>query len=261
MAKPKQLLSDEQIKRFVPSISIDCVVFGYLNKKLHVLLIKYKDTEAWTLPGGFLEHDAEMDETATNVVSLRTGIDDVYLNQFYTFSSLNRHWKHKEKDWKCLQTLITKLPEADQKPFEQLVTQRYISTAYFALIDATKVSPKPDMYGQLCSWIPVTEVPEMVLDHNKIVEKALIKLRKRINYLPIGKTLMPEKFTMSDFQTLYEAILGKSLDRGNFQRKIMKLGFLIRNEKLMTGAQHKAPYLYSINHEVYDKMVIEGVGF
>ena len=146
--------------------------------------------------------------------------------------------------------LIAKLPEADQKPFEQLVTQRYISTAYFALIDATKVNPKPDMYGQLCSWIPVTDVPEMVLDHNKIVEKALIKLRKRINYLPIGKTLMPEKFTMSDFQTLYEAILGKTLDRGNFQRKIMKLGFLIRNEKLMTGAQNKAPFLYSKDHVV-----------
>jgi len=261
MAKPKQLLSDQQIRRFVPSISIDCVVFGYLNKKLHVLLIKYKYTEAWSLPGGFLEHDAEMDETATNIVSSRTGIDEVYLNQFYTFSALNRHWKHKEKDWKCLQTLIAKLPEPDQKPFEQLVTQRYISTAYFALLDATKVYPKPDMYGQLCDWIPALEIPELVLDHNTIVNKAICTLRKQLNFLPIGKTLMPDRFTMSEFQSLYEAILGKSLDRGNFQRKIMKLGFLIRHEKLMTGAQNKAPYLYSINHEVYDKLVAEGVGF
>lgn len=261
MAKQKELLSDLHIPGIVPSISIDCVVFGYLEKKLHVLLIKYKDTQSWTLPGGFLYEGAEMDETATNIVSSRTGIDNVYLNQFYTFSSLDRHWKHKKKDWECLQTLLAKLPERDQKPFEELMIQRYISTAYFVLLNAAEVRVKPDIHGQLCNWISLSEIPELVLDHNEIVNKAIRALRKRLNFLPIGKTLMPEKFTMSDFQTLYEAILGKYLDRGNFQRKIMKLGFLIRHEKLMTGAQNKAPYLYSIDHEVYDKLVAEGIGF
>ena len=96
-----------------------------------------------------------------------------------------------------------------------------------------------------CEWISVNHLPTLVFDHSLIVEKALQTIRSELNYLPIGNELLPEKCTMSQLQKLHECVLGTQLDRGNFQRKILKQGLLKRHEKQMTGGAHKAPYLYS----------------
>ena len=96
---------------------------------------------------------------------------------------------------------------------------------------------------------------------NRRYGQALEQLRIRINYLPIGIALLPEKFTMKEFQTLYESILHKDLDRGNFQKKMLKLGILDRGEKKLSGKAHKAPYLYTFNKERYDELLQKGIGY
>lgn len=107
----------------------------------------------------------------------------------------------------------------------------------------------------------VDSLPKLVFDHNDILEKAIVHLRHQLNYVPLGLSLLPKKFTMQDLQKLYETILGKPIERSNFQRKILKLDILIRREKLMSGAANKAPYLYSFDEKKYNCLIKDGIGF
>lgn len=255
--------SDHFVDRddLVPGVSIDCVVFGYHNKVLHVLIMKYFDSNAWALPGGFLPKDKEMKTVASEVLADRAGVSDVFFQQLFTFDSLNRGWDCNELSQKTLSGVLNRFTPEERENLASIFKQRYVSTAYFALVNSNEVIPKPDSLSEKCEWVAVSELPPMVLDHELMVNKALERLRIQLNYLPIGRSLLNEKFTMSDFQSLYESILQRKLDRGNFQRKILKLNILIRHEKLMTGAQNKAPYLYSINNAVYDELLKSGIGF
>lgn len=248
------------IAQSVPGISIDCVVFGYKERALHILALQYDD-KAWALPGGFLPKNAEMDTVATEILEARTGVSNIFLEQFYTFSSLDRSWDCNELSASGFEAAKSNWPKEDQPMLARWFEQRFISTAYFALVDCRKVRPIPDAISKNCTWVSIKKLPDFILDHKLIITKALSHLRKQINYLPIGRELLEDKFTMLDLQVLYETILDKKLDRGNFQRKIMKLNMLIRHEKLMTGAQNKAPYLYSIDHDVYDQLIKNGIGY
>lgn len=248
-----------QIDNFMPSISLDCVVFGYQNKRLHVLLLRYRGTDIWALPGGFLPKDSEMEEVVTAILSERTGVENIFLNQFHTFSSVNRGWK--DSDSENFEIIKSYWPEEYHEKLVKWFDQRFISTAFMAFVDASLSTPSPDEISDECTWIPLDDLPPLALDHHQIIQEAKKQLRQQINYLPLGRSLMPAKFTMYDLQSLYETVLGIELDRGNFQRKMMKLGFLNRHEKLMTGASNKAPYLYSLNDEKYDRLIEEGIGF
>ncbi len=251
----------EIIETSFPGVSLDCVVLGYRKRSLHVLALRYKNDSAWALPGGFLPETAEMGEAAQEILKRRTGVENIYLDQFHTFSSLNRGWDSNEISRRGFETVKANWSGEDKPLFERWFSQRFISTAYFALVDCNKVNPVPDHISDECTWVAVSELPDFILDHREIIKKALMHLRRQMNYLPIGRELLPEKFTIVDLQSLYETILGRKLDRGNFQRKMMKLNMLVRHEKLMTGAQNKAPYLYSIDHVVYDELLRNGIGF
>lgn len=259
----KNLTEDfiKNIKNYIPGISLDCVIFGYRNGVLHVLLLKYRNVDAWSLPGGFLPRDKEMDDAANKVLFKRTGLTDIFLTQFNTFSSLNRGWDSSEQSKLVIKNLQTNWPKAHQKKLKAWFHQRFISTAYLSLIQTEKATLTMDDLSECCEWKPIADLPKLVLDHKLMIEMALKYLKVRINYLPIGKSLLPDKFTMLDVQTLYESIIQKQLDRGNFQRKMLKLGIFNRHEKLMTGASNKAPFLYSINHEVYSRLLEEGIGY
>ena len=251
----------DQIEEFVPSISMDCVVFGYRDKRLHVLLLKYKSTDTWALPGGFLPKEAEMEEVIAEILFQRTGLKNIFLSQFYTFSSVKRGWWGSKQDSKNFDIIKSIWPNQHREKLTKWFNQRFISTAFMALVDSEKVKPRMDELSDDCRWIALDNLPTLALDHRAMIEEARRQLRQKINYLPIGRSLLPKKFTMHELQTLYEAILDEKMDRGNFQRKMMKLGMLIRHEKLMTGAANKAPYLYSLNHDIYDRLIEDGIGF
>jgi len=239
--------------RLLPGVSIDCVVIGFDLTELHILILKLKEHELWMLPGGFIRLDEDMDEAATRILEERTKIKLPYLMQFYTFGAVNRRDKNMHPDLGLLGDAY--------KSFASFVEQRFISTGYLSLVDIQSCAPTPDILSDQCTWIPLSELPALLYDHDEIVKKALEQVRNRINYMPVGISLLPEKFTMKEFQTLYEQILGKSLDRGNFQKKMLKLGFLDRHEKQLSGGAHKAPYLYSFNRKKYNELVEHGIGY
>ncbi len=260
----KEYLTDDlvaRIRTFVPGISLDCVVFGYSEGVLKVLLLKYYDVEAWGLPGGFLQSDMEMHQAANEVLYKRTGLRDVFLTQYHTFSSLNRGWDVNKRSMSAINQVRSIWPDKHKAELEAWFYQRFISTAFLALIQADKASLSNDHISEFCEWKPISDLPPLVLDHRLMIEMALEYLKVQINYMPVGKFLLADKFTMSDVQILYETILQKTLDRGNFQRKMLKLGIFKRHEKLMTGASNKAPFLYSIDDEAYNKLLKEGIGF
>ncbi len=244
----------EDTSVFLPNVSIDCVVIGFDLKQLQILLLKLKEHDLWMLPGGFIHLDEDMDQAATRILEERTEIKLPYLKQFYTFGDVNRNKKSSFP-------LVKEVPEGIFRKMIDFVEQRFISSGYLSLVDIQSCSPTPDALSDQCTWHPVKKLPILLYDHEEIAEKAMEQLRSRINYMPVGNSLLPEKFTMKEFQTLYEQILNRSLDRGNFQKKMLKLGFLDRHEKQLTGGAHKAPYLYSFNKKRYNELVKQGIGY
>jgi len=237
----------------MPGLSIDCVIIGFDLHALNILVMKLHNMDVWSLPGGFIRKDEAMDHAASRILEERSGISLPYLQQFHTFGEVNR---------RDLSTFLNNL----QPPFNTPVLiswlkQRFISTGYLSLVDMRKSTPTPDVLSEAGKWIPVRELPELLFDHRNIVGKALEHIRNQINYMPVGKSLLPKKFTMKDLQVLYESILDRQLDRGNFQKKILKLGFLIRHEKKKGGGSHKAPFLYSFNAEKYKELLEQGIGY
>ena len=247
--KTDQILTSEN---YIPGQSVDCVILGYDDHELQVLVLKWKNLNIWSLPGGFIYKDEDLNTAATRVLRDRTGLKFPYLDQFYTFGNKDRI--KLKMDWK----LFAKLGSA-LEPMQEWLGQRFITTGYFALVDINECNPQPDFLSDLCEWKPIKELPELMLDHDLIIKKAINHIKIQVNYLPIGISLLPESFTMKELQKLYEAILEKELDRGNFQRKMLKLGIFIRQEKQLTGAANKAPYLYKFDMVKYNQMLENGL--
>lgn len=231
--------------QMLPSVSIDCVILGFHDNQLKILLLKYKNTNHYALPGGFININEDLEDAAQRVLEDRTGLKNIYLEQFYVFGSKSRRndATHQEIMAKCGIVL---------KPTHFLFN-RFISIGYYALIDFSKANPSPDDFSDSCEWYDLDKIPSLMFDHNQIFQKALETLRSCLDNKLIVFNLLPETFTMNELQSLYETVLGEKMIRSNFQRKILGLDILERIEKKMTGAANKAPYLYRfvgqpINH-------------
>lgn len=221
---------------YMPGISIDCVIFGYHNKELKILILEYKNSGVFALPGGFLRRDEDLDSAARRVLNQRTGLSDIYLNQFHTFGSLDRDSPKPMK----------KVLKENNREFsgDHFLLQRFISVSYYALVDFMKVEPVADFLSDSCEWYDISELPSLMLDHHLIFKTALDHLRHNIDRKVVGFSLLNETFTMRELQNLYETILGEKLNRTSFHRKMMLSGKLKRLGKKKTGSAHRAPYLY-----------------
>ena len=221
---------------FLRNIAIDAVIFGFHDNQLKVLLIEYKRTGLFALPGGFIRVDEDLNNAALRVASERTGLTDIYLDQFYVFGDYSRF---DPSPFKTIMTANGRQPAEDH-----WLLKRFISVGYYALVDFTKVNPTPAAIFNSCDWYDLNAVPRLIQDHNHIIDKALDALRLSLDSKLTGFNLLPLDFTMGDLQALYETILGRKLLRPAFQRKMLALGILERVAKKWTGGAHKAPYLY-----------------
>ena len=231
-------------------LSIDCVAFGFHQNELKVLLQKPVNLDKWALLGGFVKQDEDLETTANRVLLERAAVKDIKLHQFKVFSDPNRY------DESYVNRLLSL--DAISKDLEDWFLQRFITIGYYALVEFSKVTPLPDALSDQCEWISIHEIPEMIIDHDIILEQALKALRKHLRIRPIGKGLLEEKFTMTELRTLYETILGEELDRRNFQRKMLSFGIIEKLDEVRLGGAHKAPFLYRFNDEIYNQTLEKG---
>jgi 8-oxo-dGTP diphosphatase len=220
-----------------PSVTVDCVVFGLDLEAadLKVLLIQRKrDPFAglWAFPGGFVEEDETLEESAKRELQEETGIARLYLEQLYTFGDPGRD------------------------PRGHTVT-----VAYYALVKLSDHAPKAADDAKAVDWFSVSKPPKLAFDHAKILKVALERLRAKVRYQPIGFELLPAKFTLSQLQRLYEIVLERPLDKRNFRKKILGMGLLIDLEETQKDVAHRAAQLYRFDEQRYRGLVAEGFNF
>lgn len=242
------LIADLRTK-YLPSVSIDLVIFGFHDGQLKVLLLRWKGTDKWCLPGGRIGHDENMEAAAYRSLRERTGLSEIFLQQFHTFGDVNRYTHFGREE------TLNKLGLSDDVLRD--FARRDVSVGYYALVEFAEVTPTPDLFTDECQWLDIDQIPPLLFDHNNMITLALKTLRRQLSYQPVGYNLLPEKFTMPALQQLYETILGQALDRRNFQKRMLSYGILERLEERKTGGAHKAPYLYRFNRENYEKVLAE----
>ena len=213
-----------------PSVTTDCVIFGFDGTRLNVLLIErgiepFKGR--WAFPGGFLKMDEDAETGAKRELFEETGLKTAYIRQFHAFTA----------------------PDRDPR-------ERVITIAYYALVRISDVKAGDD--AAKAQWFPIDKVPALAFDHDLILRMATNELRRQIHFEPIGFELLPEKFTMTQLQHLYEAILGVKFDRRNFYTKMQKLGLLTQMEETVPLVNKKEAFLYRFNAENYDEMKEKG---
>lgn len=213
-----------------PSVTTDCVIFGFDGTKLQVLLIErgiepYK--EKWAFPGGFVKIDESCEEGALRELREETGLTGAYIEQFHTFSDPNRDPR-----------------------------ERVITVAYYALVRKQDVKGGDD--AAKAEWFVLDNMPQLAFDHDRIFQAALIRLRERIHFEPIGFELLPKKFTLKQLQNLYEAILGVKFDRSNFAKKMLHFNILTQLDETVWPTPKREAHLYSFNEESYNELKQKG---
>lgn len=242
------------------NLSVDCVIFGLKHDKLNVLLWqaepelleKFLDTQEeyeqlrilfdknpalgsdnyWGLIGTHLPSEEDLDTYAKKILHTATGLHDVYLRQVNTFGAVHR------------------VPH-----------YRVLTVAYYALINPDYHDLQLSPIAKAVRWFEIDNLPNVIFDVKDIIHTALRKLREEVQYHPAGFHLLPEKFTLTQLQTMYEVILNKKLDTRNFRKKILKMGLLIDKNEKQTKVAHRAAKLYSFDVDIYNRLKEEGLNF
>lgn len=207
-------------------VGIDCIIFGFDKNELNLLLLKRNFEPAkgkWSLMGGFIQENESADDAAQRVLSELTGLKDVYMEQIGAFGAV------------------------DRDPGE-----RVISLAYYALININEYDRElVQQYN--AHWMNINEVPELIFDHSEMVRKARKMMKEKASHKPIGFNLLPELFTLTQLQNLYEAIYGETIDKRNFRKRIAEMDFIEQTEKIDKTGSKRGARLFKFNDKAYEK--------
>jgi 8-oxo-dGTP diphosphatase len=221
------------------ALAVDCVIFG-LDDDLKVLLIR-RDIAPfegkWALPGGFVRVDETVDDAAKRELEEETGLitrgpSQVYLEQLYTFGDLDRDPR-----------------------------ERVVSVTYYALVRLTDHRVKAATDAREAAWFSVDDVPALAFDHRAILDCAIERLRGKVRYRPIGFELLPPKFTLTQLQKVYEAILDRQLDKRNFRKKVLATELLVELDEVEQDVAHRAARLYKFDKKRYRELERDGYDF
>lgn len=207
-------------------VGIDCIIFGFDKGELNLLLLKRNFEPAmgqWSLMGGFIQENESADDAAKRVLSELTGLENVYMDQIGAFGAV------------------------DRDPGE-----RVISLAYYALININEYD-RELVQQHNAYWVNINNLPDLIFDHNEMVEKARAIMKQKASIAPIGFNLLPELFTLTQLQSLYEAIYGEPMDKRNFRKRIAEMGFIEKTDKIDKTGSRRGASLYKFNDKAYQK--------
>jgi len=215
-------------------VSVDCIILGFRDNDIHVLIInrKFEPLKGErSLMGGFVREKENLNDTVARVVSEYTGIDNVYMEQVGAYGDVKRD-----------------------------IGERVISIVYYALIDLQLFDERLEKRHN-AEWININDIGELILDHNLFLHDTLELLRRRTATRPIGFNLLPEKFTLPQLQSLYEAIYQRPLDKRNFRKKVAEMDILEKLDEKDKSSSKRGAYYYRFNKEKYDRLLKEGFYF
>ena len=217
-------------------IAVDAIVFGYRNNSLYVLLIEQQFGSAekyWAVPGGLVKNDESLSDAVIRELHEETNVQLTFMEQLYTFGDdVFRDSRN-----------------------------RVISIAYYALVDASNLEIKADSDAERVQWCKIDAIPTLAFDHNLIIEKAIIRLKAKLTYEPIGFDLLPDEFLFSDLENLYCTILEKEIDRRNFRKKILSYGFLEETDHFSPIKSGRPAKLFRFNKAKYNDLIDKGFHF
>ena len=219
----------------LPHLSVNGVIFGAHAGELRVLLLRLAGTDAWGLPAGYVRRDEGVDEAAARMVREQVGLQGAVLRQFHAFGAPDRVGAALADALRAL--------GADPPPGHWALG-RVVSVGYVVLVDADRAAVTLDPLMAEYRWCEVAARPPLLLDHGAMVDLALASVRAGLDDLPLGATLLAGEFTMSELQRLYETVLGRTLDRRNFQKRMLDFGLVERLPDQRTGGRHRPPRLY-----------------
>lgn len=211
------------------------MVFGLDERELKVMLIQRALAPfegKWALPGGFVRLDETLAEAARRELEEETGLRDVFLEQLYTFSAVDRDPR-----------------------------ERVVSVAHYALVNLRDHSVHAATDASAAAWFGVHDVPTLAFDHAEILQTALERLRGKLRYQPIGFELLPKKFTLSQLQRLYELVLERELDKRNFRKRVLAMDLLVELDEVEQDVAHRAARLYRFDERKYKRLVKQGFNF
>lgn len=208
------------------NVAVDCIIFGFEDGNLQVLF-QHRTIEPFngelTPLGGFVRKNETLDEAAYRVLTERTGIKDLFLEQLEAFGDINRD------------------PGG-----------RVISVAYYALLN--KANYDTNLLDKFnCKWVNVNKLPILYFDHMKMMKKAISRLQDKITYTPIALKLLPMEFTMSQIQKLYEAILNEELDKRNFRKKVCDMPYFVKTDKIDKSGSKRGAAIYVFDYNMYQE--------
>ena len=217
------------------ALTVDCVVFGLDEGDLKVLLIQralepFKGK--WALPGGFVRVDETLDDAARRELAEEAGLQNVFLEQLYSFGEVKRDPR-----------------------------ERVVSVAYYALVKLAAHDTKAATDAADARWFPISQVPKLAFDHADILATARTRLKGKVRYQPIGFELLPPKFTLSQLQHLYEAVLETGLDKRNFRKKVLGFGLLVPLKETQMTGRHRPAQLFEFDADKYEKLKKKGFNF
>jgi len=206
---------------------------------------------SFSLPSGFIFQEENIDAAALRNLKERTGLDQVFLEQFHTFGDASRYYPEQ------LQDFFSSLGIDSNKA--KWLFRRFVSLGYYALVNYLQVVPNPDILTATYTWGDVQNLPEMSMDHADMIQKAMATLKKDLQTKPIGLKLLPDAFTLPELQGLYEIILGREIDRRNFRKKMIQSKILLPLDKQKVVKGHRSPNLYKFDKEKYEQSLSEEV--
>jgi 8-oxo-dGTP diphosphatase len=223
------------MQQILNQLSIDCVLFGYKDETIKVLLLKRKQNPEkgkWALPGGFIQINEDIDDASKRILFELTGVSNLFMEQIGAFGKVNRY------------------------PVSRVVT-----LSYFSLINPSLYEITAGADAESVEWVNIQELPKLVFDHTEIMKRALEQLQFKARYAPIGFELLPKKFTLHHLQKLYQAIFSIEFDKPNFRRKIKKLDILKPLDETWTDGIHRSAQLYSFDLKKYKQLQKDGMHF
>ncbi|MTH17089.1 NUDIX domain-containing protein [Flavobacterium sp. LC2016-01] len=217
-------------------IAVDAIVFGYKNNNLYVLLIEQQfgtSEKYWALPGGLVKDSESLSDAVIRELHEETNVQLNFMEQLYTFGDdIFRDSRN-----------------------------RVISVAYYALVDASNLDIKASTDAEKVQWVKIDEIPSLAFDHNLILEKAIMRLKSKLIYEPIGFDLLPEEFLFSDLENLYCTILEKEIDRRNFRKKILSFDILEQTDNFSPVKTGRPAKLFRFNKLKYNELIQKGFHF